>query len=61
MQMVPAPAAVNHVLPDNQSEPVAMIVPPGGFDFNMLPHHVEAEPLHGFDIISQCLVTRSGI
>ena len=47
-------ATVYHVLPDDHSKAVAMIIPSCSLDFYMLTDHVEAEIFHGLDIIDQC-------
>ena len=46
-------ATVYHVLPDDHSKTVAMIIPSCSLDFYMLTDHVEAEIFHGLDIIDQ--------
>ena len=51
-------ASVHHVLPDHHSEPVTVIIPPGGLDFHVFPDHVEAELLHFPDIEDHGLVRR---
>ncbi len=46
-------ATVYHVLPDDHSKAVAMIIPSCSLNFYMLTDHVEAEIFHGLDIIDQ--------
>ena len=60
-QQAVVPAAVDHVLPDQHTEPVAVIVPAHGLDFDVLAQHVKAHVLHELKIKDHCLVRRRGV
>ena len=47
LRMVGVRVRRGHVLPHEQTHFIRPVVPAGGFHFNMLAHHVEAEGLHG--------------
>ncbi len=54
-------AAAYHILPHQHSQPVAVIVPALRLYFDMLAKHIEAQLLHGPDIINKCLITGRGV
>ena len=56
-----APSAVRHILPDEHTEPVAMVVPAQRLDLDMLAQHIEAHRLGGADIVDKRLIRRCGI
>src|SRR5690606_29906433 len=47
-----------HVLPDEHSEPVAVVIEPRGFDLHVLAKHIEAELLRHFNVVSECFIGR---
>ena len=53
--------AARHVLPDQEAELVAMVVPAVGLHLHVLPGHVEAELLRHLDVVPQRLVGRGGV
>ena len=53
-------AAGHRVLPDEHAEAVAMVVPAGRLDFDVLAQHVEAGVFHGRDVMRQRLVVGRG-
>ena len=53
--------AARHILPDEQAELVAPIVPAFRFNLDVLAGHVEAEFLQHFNVIAQRLVGRRGV
>ena len=57
----PPQVAVRHVLPDQQPETVAMVVPAGRLDLDMLARGVEAEHLGHLDVVAQRFVGRSRV
>ncbi|MNW10205.1 hypothetical protein D3C71_2073720 [compost metagenome] len=61
IKIVPAPSAIDHILPDNHAEPIAMIIPSCRFNLDMLPYHVEAKLLGDFDIVGESLISRCGV
>ena len=54
-------AAVWHVLPDEHTAAVTVIVPAQGFDLDMLAKHVEAHGFGGGDVVYHRLVRRRGV
>ena len=44
-------AAVHHVLPDDEAQLIAMVVPALGFDLRVLAQEVEAQLLHGLQFV----------
>ena len=56
-----APAAVRHVLPDQHTEFVAVVVPAQGLDLHVLPEHVEAHGLRRLYVEAEGLIARRGI
>ena len=53
--------AARHVLPDQQSQPVAPVVPAVRLDLDVLAGHVEAQPPGDLDVVAQRLVRRCGV
>src|ERR1051326_6534274 len=53
--------AAGHVLPDEQAQLVAPIIPAVGFDLDVLAGHVEAEFLGHFDVRAESLVGRRSV
>ena len=53
-------AAAEHILPDDHTQPVAMVVPAEGFHLDMLTQNVEAQLLAAEDIENQRLVAGCG-
>ena len=60
-QQIVLSAAGGHVLPDEHAQPVAVIIPAHGLNFDVLAQHIEAQPLHERNIIDQRLVRRRGV
>ncbi len=54
-------STVYHVLTDNHSKPVAMIVPSGAFHLDMFAHHIKAQCFHGGDVVNQRFVRGRGV
>ena len=54
-------APVRHVLPDEHTKPVAMIIPAQRFNLDMLAQHVEAHFLHGLNVMHHRFIRRRGI
>ena len=52
--------SVDHVLPHDHAQTVAVIVPARRLDLEMLAQHVEAELAGRLDVVEQCLVARCG-
>ena len=50
-----------HVLPNQQAQLVAPVIPTGGLDLEVLAHAVKTMLLHRFDVPAQCLVGRRGV
>jgi hypothetical protein len=53
--------AVGHVLPNEQAETIAVMIPAGGLDLDLFARHVETEFLHGFDVGAEGFVGRCGV
>ena len=53
--------AVRHVLPHEQSEPVAPVVPARRLDLDMLARHVETHLLGDLDVVSESVVSGGGV
>ena len=49
-------AAADHVLPDEHTEPVTVVVPAQRLHFYVLTQHVEAKALHGGDVVNHRIV-----
>ena len=60
-QGVIASAAAGHILPDQHTVAVAMVVPAQGLHLDVFAQHVEAHGLGGADVIDHGLVRRGGI
>ena len=52
-------AATDHILPYDHSQTIAVVIPSQGFDLDMLPEHVEAQPFCEADIIDKSLIAGS--
>ena len=59
-QRVVFPAAVDHVLPDQDAHLVAVIVPAQRFDLDVLPNHREAHVFEELDVVDHGFVGRRG-
>ncbi len=55
------PVAAGHVLPDQQAELVAPVVPAVRLDLDVLAGHVHAELLGHLDVVLEGLVRRGGV
>ena len=53
--------ARRHVLPDQQAQLVAPVIPPVGLDLDVLAGGVETELFGHLDIVAQCVVGRGGV
>ena len=53
--------AAGHVLPDEEAQLVAVVIPAGRLDLHVLADHVEAELLGHFEVVLQRLVGRRGV
>ena len=53
-------SAVHHVLPDNHSETVAMVVPAHRLDLDVLAQHIKACFFCQINVIDKCLVAGGG-
>ena len=60
MENIKLLSAADHILPDNHSESVAVVIPAVRLNLDVLPEHIEAEALHCFNIVNHCLVARCG-
>lgn len=56
-----ARASAYHVLPYDDAQTVAMVIPARRLYLNVLPYHIEAQFLHGTDIVNKRLVGRGSI
>ena len=54
-------AAVGHVLPYQHPQPVAMVIPAQGLHLHMLAQSVEAQLLHGPDVIDHGFIAGRGV
>ena len=52
------PSSVHHILPDQHTDTVAVIIPSLRFYLNMLTDHIEPQVLHLLDIIDHRFITR---
>ena len=60
-ERVVAFAAAGHILPDEHTQPVAVIVPAVALDLDVLAQHVEAHVLGQLDVIDERVVARRGV
>ncbi|MNN21480.1 hypothetical protein D3C81_1348010 [compost metagenome] len=61
IKIVPASSSIDHVLPDNHTQTIAMIIPSCRLNLDMLPNHVEAKLFSDFNIIDESFIGRCGI
>ncbi len=54
-------AAVDHILTDNHTQPVTVIIPAGTFHLDVLAQHIKAQFFHGTDVIEQGFVGRGSV